>query len=82
MTKNRMRFVVCCICMNIFMTGFGMESRAMEITASRNAVKEESVATPRSEEIVWVFTEIDGKLYRRLYNRTTGEYIGDWILCE
>lgn len=34
-----------------------------------------------SEEIIWVIKRENGKTYRRLFNTTTGEFIGDWILC-
>ncbi len=37
---------------------------------------------PKADDIGWVFKEVNGQLYRRLYNFTTQEYIGDWILCE
>lgn len=34
---------------------------------------------PRAAIIEWVYKEIDGKIYRRLFNHQTKEYIGDWI---
>ncbi len=37
---------------------------------------------PRAAIIEWVYKEVDGKIYRRLYNFQTKEYIGDWILCK
>ena len=37
---------------------------------------------PRAAIIEWVFKEFNGKMYRRLYNFQTKEWIGDWILCE
>lgn len=40
----------------------------------------ENISIARSDDIQWVFKEIDGKLYKRLYNYTTHEWIGDWIL--
>ncbi len=27
----------------------------------------------------WIYKVEDGKVYRRLYNASTGEWIGDWI---
>lgn len=31
----------------------------------------------------WVYNIVDGKLYKRLYNRSTGEWEGDWIyVCD
>lgn len=80
--KKKIKFFICCICMSVFLVGFCLESSAVEVIMSSNTEMEEEVATPRSEEIGWVLREINGKWYRRLYNYTTGEYIGDWILCE
>ena len=35
---------------------------------------------PRSDVIGWKYKNIDGKLYKRLYNYTKEQWIGDWIL--
>lgn len=35
---------------------------------------------PRSDVIGWKYKNIDGKLYKRLYNYTKEQLIGDWIL--
>ena len=35
---------------------------------------------PMSDAIVWKFQQIDGKTYRRRYNVTKGQWIGDWEL--
>ena len=35
---------------------------------------------PRSDVIGWKYKNIDGKLYKRLYNYTKEQCIGDWIL--
>lgn len=45
--------------------------------ASSDTIAEDSVT--RSDNIRWVFKTVDGKLYRRLYNFSTGEWIGDWL---
>ena len=34
---------------------------------------------PRSDVIGWKYKNIDGKLYKRLYNYTKEQWIGDWI---
>lgn len=38
-----------------------------------------SVAQPQSDIIEWIFKIEDGKVYKRLYNYSTCEWIGDWI---
>lgn len=44
--------------------------------ASPDTVAEDSVT--RSDIIQWRFKTVNGKLYRRLYNYSTGEWIGEW----
>lgn len=39
---------------------------------------ESATVTPCADIIEWRFKEEDGKLYRRLYNYTAGEWVGDW----
>ena len=39
-----------------------------------------SVAQPQSDIIEWRLKIENGKMYKRLYNYSTCEYIGDWIL--
>lgn len=31
------------------------------------------------DAIVWKYKNINGRLYKRQYNYTTGKWIGDWI---
>lgn len=35
----------------------------------------------RKDDIRWVYQVIDGKLYKRKYNASKDEWIGDWIPC-
>lgn len=39
-----------------------------------------TISTPYSDDIRWIYREINGKMYKRLFNATTGVWIGDWIL--
>ena len=34
---------------------------------------------PMSQDFSWSYKVENGKLYKRLYNQTTDEWIGDWI---
>lgn len=45
---------------------------AMAISASE--------VQPLSDDIRWRYKTENGKSYRRLYNYTTHQWIGDWIL--
>lgn len=38
-----------------------------------------NTVSTRAQIISYVYSIKDNKLYRRLYNYTTGEYIGDWV---
>lgn len=35
--------------------------------------------SPQSDVILWDYKVVDGKIYKCLYNSSTGEYIGEWI---
>lgn len=46
------------------------------------AATEESIS-PCAEILEWIYAEINGKIYKRLYNCTTQQWAGDWIyVCE
>ena len=34
---------------------------------------------PNSYTYEWIYREIDGKRYKRLYNVSTAEWVGEWI---
>lgn len=41
------------------------------------------IVEPNADSIGWRFKTENGKVYRRLYNYTTQEWIGDWeYVCE
>lgn len=47
------------------------------------AVPEEEAVMPMSDDIRWVYDSVGGKLYKRLYNYSTANWIGDWIyVCD
>jgi len=48
----------------------------LPVEASSSA--EESI-DPRADILEWVYRETDGKIYKRLMNCETGEWVGDWI---
>ena len=39
----------------------------------------EGVAAPQSEIIEWRYKIEDGKVYKRLYNYSRAEWVGEWI---
>lgn len=34
---------------------------------------------PYSHEYEWLYKVENGQLYKRLYNKTTGQWVGEWI---
>lgn len=43
------------------------------------ATSSEIIAQPQRDDIRWRFTIMDNKVYKRLYNYSTCNWIGDWI---
>lgn len=36
---------------------------------------------PMADVYVWKYKVINNKMYKRLYNRSTGKWVGEWIRC-
>lgn len=36
----------------------------------------------RKAQTVWMYKEVDGKRYVRLYDATNEKWLTDWILCD
>ena len=43
------------------------------------AVSEEDSSVYSGDVIVWKYKTMNGKLYKRKYNKTTKKWIGNWI---
>ena len=37
------------------------------------------VTTIQATEYVWMVKKVNGIVYKRLFNRTTGQWVGDWV---
>lgn len=57
---------------------------AIPVFAETNTpiITNELVNEYRKDDIRWVYEARDGKLYKRQYNFSRKEWIGDWILCK
>lgn len=61
---------------------------AENVLAAEYAEQEESInivsytRDARAEKIGYLYKTVNGKLYKRLYNFSRDEWIGDWILCK
>lgn len=49
-----------------------ISSNVKNIQYTQNLIQKKDV-------LVWKYKSINGKMYKRLYNKTTGKWIGDWI---
>ena len=49
------------------------------ISTAQSSASDSSI-TPQSDDIGWRYKTVNGKLYKRLYNYSTNQWIGDWIL--
>ena len=55
----------------------------MATMPTQSASAKESTVQPRQHDIRYVFKIEDGKMYKRLYDYTTGEWLSDWIyVCD
>jgi len=64
----------------LLVTGFMLISAYPAMAVPKSPIPY-SVQNPRADVIKWVYETRDGKTYKRLYNYTTQEWIGDWIPC-
>ena len=65
------------------MSTLSMVSATSLTSAQIVAIKNENSATiqPRQDKIDWVYKSENGRVYRRLFNFSKNEWVGDWILC-
>ena len=51
--------------------------------SAQAAVKVEDTVSPQKDDIQYRYRIEDGKMYKRLYNYTSGEWLGEWIyVCD
>lgn len=65
------------------MTGLAAQTPASDYTTVVASVKDEGSLVPMSDDIRWVYkTMEDGHRYKRLFNYSTNQWVGDWILVS
>ncbi len=50
---------------------------SLDVCAAPNAAPPK--ISPASDTIVWRYKTVNGVMYKRKYNQTTGQWIGKWI---
>ena len=69
---------------------FACPTTSLTVDAASNVQEDSSIAladnygiAPIKDDIQYRFKIENGKLYKRLYNYTVGEWVGDWIyVCD
>lgn len=78
--KKRMRVLMCAL------ATMGITTLSTPVMFAQNvaapAAVEGTTIQPRDYIYEWYYKVIDGHLYKRLFNATTGHWEGDWILVQ
>lgn len=69
--------VSCAVWLSLPAGAVSASEPAASLTGSACAA--ENSVSPQSDNLVWLTKTEDGKRYRRLYNLSTKEWVGDWI---
>ena len=79
-----MKRIICVIGMVITLLCVPTETVIAAECVNQGDISYESNSTKDTiaEKIGYVYKTVNGKLYKRLYNYSRGEWIGDWILCN
>ena len=79
-----MKRIICVIGMVITLLCVPTETVIAAECVNQGDISYESNSTKDiwAEKIGYVYKTVNGKLYKRLYNYSRGEWIGDWILCN
>lgn len=82
--KNLLKsfYLICSMTILLSCPATLIPAHAAEASVPTSTSEDDTIIQPHAAIIEWVFKEVDGKFYRRLYNFQTKEWIGDWILCE
>lgn len=79
MRKNKKMLMCALVAMGISTLGSPI---ALVKNITETIVIEADAAEARAYIYEWVYKVIDGHLYKRLFNATKEEYVGDWILVQ
>ena len=52
---------------------------AQDELSTTPAAKDNTEISPYNYTYEWVYQAVNGKTYKRLFNKTTGEWASDWI---
>ena len=77
--KSKVKKIICMLMMaiTVLSTSLVYAQNALE-----PIVVEGTDVEPRTDILEWRYKVMDGHFYKRLYNRSTGEWETDWILVQ
>lgn len=78
MKTIRSIFLYIVICLTLATSAFAVNSNCVSISVPMPGYSDEV----QTERVEWVFTTIDGVRYKRLWSRTRGIWLTDWIRCD
>lgn len=84
MNKNFSRKLrKCCACAAalLALTGSALAAHAAPVDVREPVVVTTAEATPRIQEVKWVYRTYNGVLQKRLWSHTEGKWLTDWIDC-
>lgn len=76
--NRRYLLIICCV-----LILFSRQSACVNAEQSDGNIRIKEVQQEiRKDKIEYIYEIKEGKLYKRLYNYSRGEWIGEWILCQ
>lgn len=63
----------------VLLTAFTSDAYAINAKASEINPHETEMVQPKKDVLVWRFKNINGRLYKRLYNASKKRWESDWI---
>lgn len=76
--KRKLIIIITTLCITLSIPSFALASVPIP---DNICVDSKTTITPYSDNIQWRYKSINGVLYKRLYNYTRKQWIGEWIKC-
>lgn len=84
--KKTKLFLACVATLSIMAAAVPVGAEAQEacqgVTSEVSAVSAGNTAEVRKANIYWRYYELNGRVYKRLYDYDKGMWVGDWILVK
>lgn len=81
MKKNLKKLLILSLTLSYIFVPTTVLANGYDATSQPSAYASSDIST-YSDEIVWQYKAINGKLYRRLYNSTQNIWYGEWELVK